>query len=132
MRLLKPGTLTPVTDELETPYEDQGSKQVPLASGCYRHIASYSLKELLQMGWDGAKYNSTDTLPGLYVPFVCGYDSDPDNVYVTLTKDDIVKARKEGLVGLPKSEEGLYMEVPDPSKSHDGMMQASLVKLNPN
>ena len=111
-RCIKPGKLTPIVQQGElfgTPYAEDGSKQVPLVSGKYRHIASYSLEQLLQLDWDGAKYSSSDTIPGTSVPFVCGYDSDPDNEYAPF---DVAKARQEGLAGLQKQEEGLYMNVP--------------------
>ena len=112
MRFVKPGKLTPIGQRGEgfnTPYAENGSKQVPLVSGKYRHIASYSLKQLLQLGWDGATYCSSDTIPGTSVPFVCGYDSDPDNTYAPF---DVAKARQEGLVGLQTHKVGLYMKGP--------------------
>jgi hypothetical protein len=126
MRLLNPGKLTPFVqgEVFNTPYAENGSKQVPLVSGKYRHIASYSLKHLLQLGWDGAKYSSSNTIPRTYVPFFFGYDSDPDNAYAPV---DVAKARQEGLAGLQKQDVGLYMKIPTSSAGGK-----SIVRMNPN
>ena len=127
MRFVKPGKLTPIGQRgvgFNSPYAENGSKQVPLVSGKYRHIASYSLEQLLQLGWDGAKYSSSDTIPGTSVPFVCGYDSDPDNEYAPF---DVAKARQEGLVGLQQQDVGLYMKVPTRTGE-----STQILRLDPN
>ena len=66
-RLIKPGMKTPFivaaspeqqrqrgfqrSDFISTPYEEVGSKMLPLPNGKYRHIASYSIEELILLGW---------------------------------------------------------------------------------
>jgi hypothetical protein len=77
-RLIKPGKYTPYATsqdgEICTPYEEQGSKVTRGRSGKYRHIASYSMEELISLGWDGAMYVSTHArraATGHYVPFIC-------------------------------------------------------------
>lgn len=103
-RVVLPGKLTPYQDP--TPYLETGSKLVPLPSGKYRHIASFSLEELRQLGWDGARYYS-DSLKENWVPFVCGYDSDPGHEYEPF---DIEAAKSLGVVGNPMV--GLYAQIP--------------------
>lgn len=108
MRLLKLGKLTPFANGA-TPYEEQGNKKVPLPNGRCRHIASFSLAELRQLGWDGSMYNSRTTIPGKWVPFVCVYDSDDEEQYEAVNE---VAAGRAGLTGLPDEEYGRYMAIP--------------------
>jgi hypothetical protein len=124
MRLLVPGKLTPYImnatiaeqrhrefkecEHVETPYEEEGNKQVLLPSVTsnlkYRHIGAFKLEELRKMGWDGAMYNST-TLEGEWAPFVCGYDSDPEYEYEVV---DVAAAKASRVVGLPADLDGSY------------------------
>jgi hypothetical protein len=102
-RAVIPGKLTPYQDP--TPYFEDGSKLVKLPGGKYRHIASFSLEDLRRMGWDGAMYRSESLEE--WVPFVCGYDSDPEHEYEPV---DIESAKAAGVVGNPMR--GLYAEMP--------------------
>ncbi|CAN0148219.1 unnamed protein product, partial [Heterosigma akashiwo] len=102
-RLVKPGKLTPYInrssdknpEETEYPYRHKHNQQVRLDNGKYRHIASFTLEELRKMQWDGAMYQSK-SYPGLWVPYVSGYDSDPAHVYEDF---DVTAAKREGTVG---------------------------------
>jgi hypothetical protein len=121
-RLIKPGKLTPFVNksiindpnETEFPYEQLSNQQVEVrmlprrlpTNGKYRHIATYSLEELCKMGWDGATYQG-NTFEGEWVPFVSGYDSDPEHEYEDF---DIAVAKREGIVG--QNDEGKYMVTP--------------------
>ena len=67
-----------------------------MANVNYRHVASFTVKELRQLGWDGAMYNSQSV--GTWVPSRDGYDSDPDDEYETF---DRRKAHRSGAIGLP-------------------------------
>ena len=96
VRLILPGKNSPVTEVGSYPYEQKPPQLVPLPSGKYRHIASFSLKELRQLGWDGAIYNS-QTL-GTWVPFIDGYDSNENDEYKLFNKRE---ARSAGIIGLP-------------------------------
>ena len=123
-RLLKPGKLTPYimnaspaqqrargfqrSEYVETPYREEGNKQVKLPNGKYRHIASFSLQELCKLGWDGALYSS-ESQRGAWVPFVCGYDSDPEHEYEPV---NLRRTAAGGTVGLPANEAGIYVDVP--------------------
>lgn len=117
VRFIKPGKYTPFCPtnhgDVATPYEEQGSKLQRLSNGKYRHIASYSLDELIALGWDGAMYVSTKgrhAANGLYVPFVVGYDSDEDDTYEPI---NVQAGKRAGTIGLPSDEVGLYMAIPD-------------------
>lgn len=113
VRLIKPGKKTQyVTSDGETvaPYDavETTSFKLPVKSnGRYRHIAGYSLKELVDMGWDGAKYNST-TIES-WVPYVPGYDSDSDDEYERV---DLSEGKRQGLIGLTEDDVGLRMDIP--------------------
>jgi hypothetical protein len=114
VRLIKPGKHTPykvIDQDVATPYQERGRKVPRQSNGKYRHIASYSMKELMALGWDGAKYcpQNYTALRGVWVPFICGYDSDPDDVYEPV---DIGAGRKAGTIGIPPEEVGLYMNIP--------------------
>jgi hypothetical protein len=127
VRLIKPGKRTPLIIDasleeqrrpdfdramhVRTPYEEKGSKQQRQSNGKYRHIADYSLDELVALGWDGAKYvaSGDHEAKGLWCPFVCGYDSDPENQYDRI---DVVAGKRAGTIGLPQDEVGLYMDFP--------------------
>jgi hypothetical protein len=116
-RLIKPGKYTPYTTcedgEVCTPYEEQGSKMKRGRNGKYRHIASYSMEELISLGWDGAMYVSTHghhAADGHYVPFICGYDSDADDDYEPI---DIQAGKRAGTIGL-SDDDGLNMSVYNP------------------
>jgi hypothetical protein len=111
-RLIKPGKKTPyvtVDHETVSPYDYGEAEQFKLPmkpNGRYRHIASYSLEELIDMGWDGAKYNSSTQ--GAWVPYVPGYDSDPDDEYERV---NIAHGKRQGLIGLTEEDIGLCMDV---------------------
>ena len=97
-----------------SPYRESGSKLPVGPNGKYRHIASYTMKELMALGWDGATYVSTrgqgrHAADSHHVPFVCGYDSDSEDEYEPI---DIAKGKREGVIGIPQ--EGLYVNVPNP------------------
>jgi len=118
-RLIKPGKYTayhPNADGYaDSPYDQaavQGSRLSRGRSGRYRHIASYTLDELIDLGWDGAMYvtKGRHEAAGNYVPYIPGYDSDADDVYEPI---DVQKGKREGVIGLPREEVGLYMQLPD-------------------
>lgn len=118
VRFIKPGKYTPfhptADGDVATPYQEKGSKMKKQASGKYRHIASYSLDELIELGWDGAMYTATrgkHAAKGHYVPFIVGYDSDADDEYELV---DVPAGKHAGIIGLPAEENGLYMTLPDP------------------
>lgn len=128
VRMIKPGKYTPCHrtshNNVDTPYSEGGSKLFPGPSGKIRHIASYSMDELIALQWDGAMYHSSKgrhAARGTWVPFVCGYDSDSADEYDPI---DLELARENGIVGLPRDEVGRYMEVPNMQGGRD------LVKLN--
>ena len=109
--LIKPGKHTPYVSDGEyvnSPYIDDRRKQVRQQNGRYRHLASHSMQELIAMGWDGAMYLSTK-VKGSYVPFISGYDSDPDDRYDPI---DVQAGKRMGIIGLPPNDVGLYMEIP--------------------
>ena len=116
VRLIKPGKRTPfLTNELgevANPYVEQGSKLRRLPNGKFRHISSYSLEELIALGWDGARYNchGNHAAKGVWVPFVPGYDSDSDDEYEPI---DVAEGKRNGVFGLPDEEFGLYMTIAD-------------------
>lgn len=68
-----------------------------MANVNYRHVASFTVKELRQLGWDGAMYNSQSV--GTWVPSRDGYDSDPDDEYETF---DRRKAHRSGAMILTR------------------------------
>lgn len=111
VRLIKPGKLTPYINrsfngdpkQTEYPYEQKSNQQVRLDDGKYRHIASFTMEELQIMGWDGAMYQG-ETYPGVWVPFVDGYDSDPSHDYEEF---DVNTAKQRGIVGV--NDAGKYM-----------------------
>lgn len=113
VRVIKPGKLTPALPHPSrdppfdsSPYRDTGSKLKRLPRSLkYRHIADFSLEELRRIGWDG--YTSA-TLDGQWVPYVCGYDSDPDDSYAVVNVAAGIQAKTIGLHG----ENGFYMYLP--------------------
>ena len=116
-RIVKPGKYTPYrvspNGDVDSPYEEKGSKLQRQPNGKYRHIASYSLEELIALGWDGAMYTSArgqHAANGHYVPFVVGYDSDADDEYEPI---DVQAGKRAGIIGLPSEENGFYMALPD-------------------
>jgi hypothetical protein len=115
VRFIKPGKYTPyhpTSDDVATPYEEQGSKMKMELSGKYRHIASYSVEKLVALGWDGAMYISSrgrHAAKGHYVPFICGYDSDADDTYEPI---DIQAGKRAGTIGLSPDENGKFMGIP--------------------
>lgn len=130
VRLVKPGKYTPFRPRLggdvASPYEENGSKLKQLPNGKFRHIASYSLNELIALGWDGAMYLSTKgrhAAHGLYVPFVAGYDSDTEDTYEPV---DVQSGKRAGTIGLPPDEPGLYLSVP--KMSEHGQPQLVMLK----
>jgi hypothetical protein len=115
-RLVKPGKLTPLVvneaNESMSPYDesyecDQSSEGGKIRK--HRHIASYTRQELDDLKWDGAMYNSLRTCKGLWVPFVSGYDSDPDFEYEEF---DSAEQFRQQIVGLPRDEVGCVMKLP--------------------
>ena len=129
-RLIKPGKYTPFLpfdeeDFARSPYVEQGSKLPQEPSGKFRHIASYSMEELIYLEWDGAMYCSSQgrhAASGRYVPFIVGYDSDSDDEYEPI---DVREGERAGIIGLPRHDVGSFMAVPDiHSKS------CKIVKLN--
>lgn len=127
VRLIKPGPRTPFilnaslaeqrskdfnrAMHIQTPYKEEGSKLKRQSNGRYRHIASFSQEELRELGWDGAKYcsNGNHAAKGMWVPFVCGYDSDADDRYDPI---DVAAGKRAGTIGLRDDEVGLYMDIP--------------------
>jgi hypothetical protein len=121
VRIVKPGKLTPIGHLGDCPYDHAKSPQlVPLSIGKYRHIGSFSLKELRQIGWDGAMYNSVSV--GTWVPLVDGYESDNSDRYEPF---DQRKARRERIIGLPVEDIEKYMLIHDIDESGE----PSLVQL---
>jgi hypothetical protein len=117
VRMIRPGKYTPYhptpDGDVATPYVEQGSKLTRGRSGKYRHIASYSLDELIALGWDGATYTSTKgkhAATGHAVPFIVGYDSDADDEYELI---DLQAGKRAGIIGLPPDVVGCYMGIPD-------------------
>ena len=117
VRVIKPGKHTPYRStpdgDVESPYEVTGCKMRRQPNGKYRHIASYSMDELVSLGWDGAMYGATrgsHAAVGHYVPYIPGYDSDADDEYEPI---DIAAGKRAGVIGLPPEEDGLYMTLPD-------------------
>ena len=56
------------------------------------------MKELVDLGWDGAKYFSKESksnVNGLWCPFILGYDSDSKDEYEPI---DIEYSTKQGVV----------------------------------
>lgn len=116
VRVIKPGKHTPLIltpdGEAQTPYKECGSKMPREPNGKYRHIASYSMEELVALGWDGATYTSTrgkHAAVGHHVPFVAGYDSDEEDDYEPI---NVAAGKRAGVIGLPPDENGLYMTIP--------------------
>jgi hypothetical protein len=117
-RLIKPGKYTRIssTGQMGSPWPlNTGNKLVRQASGRFRHIASYSLEELIELGWDGAMYicSATRAKPheasGMQVAFIPGYDSDEEDTYDPI---DVVVARRAGILGLPADEVGAFISIP--------------------
>lgn len=126
VRLIKPGKYTPYKlssdGDISTPYEERGSKMKRERSAKYRHIASYSMEELIELGWDGAMYNSVrgrHAVKGCYVPFICGYDSDAEDDYEPI---NVQAGKLAGTIGLPPGEIGLYMILADLSNPDRGQV----------
>jgi len=123
-RLIKPGKLTPLVDLGSYPYDPPKPPQLTrLPNGKYRHIGSFSLKELRQIGWDGAMYNSQ--FVETWVPLVDGYDSDENDKYEPFNQR---KARESGIIGLPIQDIGKYMYIPNPSNPNGGPLLVQLKK----
>ena len=118
VRCVTPGRLSPVTPPGGSPPCEGERKLKRGPSGKYRHIASYSLEELIDLGWDGAMYTSTrarHAASGLYCPFIAGYDSDSEEEYEPI---DVQRGKREGTIGLSASQVGLYMTIPNPNDLH--------------
>ena len=116
-RMIFPGKLTPfVPDQngcAESIFtEDPNySKVEQLPNGRYRHIASYTLDELIDLGWDGSWYTSTranHAVRGQYVPFIFGYDSDEEDEYEPF---DVEARKREGTIGRPIELKGRYISM---------------------
>lgn len=125
-RLIKPGKYTPFDyedGEVANPYTEPGFRlRRQPRSGKYRHIASYTIDELISIGWDGAKYVSTksrNAAAGQYVPFIPGYDSDSCDEYEEI---DFGAGKRAGTIGLPSEDVGLYMTIPTSMMGGDGGM----------
>ncbi|GAX22654.1 hypothetical protein FisN_17Lh147 [Fistulifera solaris] len=112
-RLVIPGRLTPLEVSEEGLPVYIGAKKLKLGSrGKFRHIASYSLNELLALNWDGSLYVSTrakHAANGYHVPFIPGYDSDSEDEYEPI---DIQRGKQQGTISLSDAQVGLYMEFP--------------------
>ena len=121
-RMVKHGKLTPPSFS-GVHASEKPPQLVCLENGKYRHIASFSLKELRQLGWDGAMYRS-DTLEN-WVPYIEGYDSDDEDEYESF---DRRKARKERTLGLPMEEAGKIMSVPNLGDLDGGVRYVQLKK----
>ena len=114
VRMIKPGKLTPFVPDEEgyatPPVHWQENKLAPLPNGKYRHIASYTLNELIDLGWCGAMYVAKrakhDNITGQYVPFITGYDSDEQDEYEPI---DVEAGKRAGIIGRPLDEKGRYM-----------------------
>jgi hypothetical protein len=112
IRLGKLAAYNPISDAI-VPEEPEHCKLVPLPNGKYRHIATFSLKELRQIGWDGSMYLADDAhhaARGFWVPYVSGYDSDPDMDFEPF---DMQEMRRKGTVGVREDEVGKFVYVPD-------------------
>ncbi|GAX28078.1 hypothetical protein FisN_2Hu104 [Fistulifera solaris] len=103
-RYIIPGSLAPPISGTYVYNGENKMKRGP--RGKCRHIASYSLQELIDLNWDGSLYLSK-TAGGLPVPFIHGYDSESDDEYEPI---DIERAKREGTIG---SSVGLYVLTPD-------------------
>ncbi|GAX28081.1 hypothetical protein FisN_2Hu101 [Fistulifera solaris] len=110
-RLVIPGTLAPLLEGVIVYNGENKLKRGP--RGKYRHIASYSLQELIDLQWDGSLTRSK-TAKGYSVPFIPGYDSDSDDEYEPI---DIERGRREGTIGLSDSQVELYLLVPGPGEN---------------
>lgn len=117
VRVIIPGKLSQCQGEVDRTRPPQ---LIPLPSGKFRHIASFSLKELRQLGWDGSLYHSSSV--GTWVPYINGYDSDDDDSYEPF---DRKKARQTGIIGLPIDLVKKYMMVRNPQ---GGMQMVQLQK----
>jgi hypothetical protein len=114
-RLVKPGKFTPFIPDEDgcadvLKWASPGEHKLErLPNGKYRHIASYTLDELIYLGWDGAMYVSTrgkHNVLGQYVPFINGYDSDFEDDYEPIN----VRAGKLArTIGRPFDEKGRHM-----------------------
>ena len=110
-RVIVPGRHTPVLDQLLPVYQRR-KKLERGSSGKYRHIASYSLDELVDLKWDGSLYFSEKgyhAANGYHVPFIPGYDSDSADDYEPI---DVKRGKQEGVIGLSKDQIGLFITVP--------------------
>ncbi len=113
-RMITPGSLTPLRD---APVYHHDNKLKRGRRGKYRHIASYSLAELLELNWDGSLYCSY-TAGDLSVPFIPGYDSDSCDEYETI---DIQRGKGEGIIG-NDAKVGLYMSVPNAGENGEARL----------
>jgi len=98
--------LTPLSDSSPSPKNNNKKKKKK--EKYYRHIGSFSLRELRQIGWDGAMYQSDYV--GTWVPYVDGYDSEEDFEFEDF---DQRQQRRNGIIGLPQSDVGKFMLLPD-------------------
>jgi hypothetical protein len=114
-RLVKPGKLTPFIPDkggcaATLQWSGPGKSQLKrLSNGKYRHIASYNLDELFDLGWDGAMYVSTrgkHAVIDQYVPFINGYDSDSEDDYEPI---DVQAGKRAGIIGLSPEEIGKHI-----------------------
>ena len=112
-RLITPGSLTPLKG---LPLYFGENKLKRASRGKYRHIASYSLAELLDLKWDGSRYCS-NTLDGFPVAYIPGYDSDSGDEYEAI---DIQRGQREGTVS--DTHAGLYMSVPGAGENGEPRM----------
>lgn len=125
-RFVKPGKLTKEKQILTFRMVDSGERKLchlsPLSDSpppknknynkkkekYYRHIGSFTLRELRQIGWDGAMYQSDYV--GTWVPYVDGYDSEEDFEFEDF---DQRQQRRNGIIGLPQTDVGKFMLLPD-------------------
>lgn len=101
---------TPTT----TPSGSTPNQLVPLPSGRFRHISTFTRTELQQVGWDGSSRYSSSTCQGEWVPFIAGYDSDEDHNYEPIPSKLLEAQKQAGIVGI-FPETGVYVTIPDTS-----------------
>lgn len=129
-RMIYPGKITPFKPDaggFAQPIlrgEKDDSKVVLLPNGKYRHIASYTLDELIDFGWDGSWYTSSrgkHDATDMFVPFIDGYDSDEEEEYEPF---DVEAGKRAGTIGRPTELKGRYMAFREPG------LEPTLVRIN--
>jgi hypothetical protein len=119
MRLIRLGKLSSLNSTIDD--RPIACQLRPLPNGKYRHIASFSLDELRRLGWRGCMYTASEgehAANGMWVPFLDGYDSEPELEYEPF---DVHVGRRAGTVGIDLDDVGKYIEIPS-----RGTMQLSI------